>query len=190
MDIQPMTQNGINIVKTLRQLRVLYQEIALLLETADGLMARKGWIAVGGTYVFAGLSYTLSQPQKWLQQDFFRLYKSHDWKNVLSFISVIVDDVERPALLTEPLLTAGCFDYGSGVEFDNLPPAFNYSLPRWHLKMPNRNDNGNLITDQPGPETAFTRVSTLGLPLLSISDTKTLERKIIIPLLANLSPES
>jgi hypothetical protein len=179
--------DGTNVLAALRQLRTFYQEIGLLLGSADNLIEKHSWKATG-SLVYGGLSYTLSEPQKWLQQDIFRLYRSEHLKNALTFVSVTLDDVEKPSRITQPLLTAGCLDYPSEKELGNQLQSFNYSLPRWHLEMPGRIDDGTLIMadHNPIPTSRFVRAATIGMPLLSIENTTALEQRIINPLITEL----
>lgn len=183
-----MSQDETNIILSLRQLRRLYQQLAALLSGADRYMGNHGWGPQGLNYVFANLSYTLSAPQKWMLQDLFRFYRSVDVKHILSFVSVILDDVDNPTNLTEPLVTAGWFDYGVGNDVSAMSVGFNYSLARWHLKVSGRTDDGKIVPFSKGddPKTEFVRGSTFGLPLLSIGDTGSLEEKVMKPLVANL----
>jgi hypothetical protein len=179
-----MTSDGANVVATLRHLRTFYQEIGLLLGSADNLIEKHSWKPTG-SLVYGGMSYTLSEPQKWLQQDIFRLYRSEHSKNVLMFVTVIVDDIEKPSRVTEPLLTAGCFNYPSEKELGIQLQHFNYSLPRGHLNMPGRIDDGTIITAEhnPTPTSGFVTATTIGMPLLSIENTTALEQRIINPLI-------
>jgi|SRR6266496_5707509 hypothetical protein len=180
-----MSNDGVNIVAALRGLRELCAQIALLLSSADKLMSRDGWITIPGGNVYGRLAYTLAEPRRWIQQDIFRFYKNPKLRHLACFVSVILDDVEQPHNITVPLLTAGFFDDGVGNESGVSEKNFNYSLARWHLNMPNRNDDGNLIQveHEPTPKESFKRVATVAVPLLSITDNQDLQNKIITPLL-------
>jgi hypothetical protein len=180
--------DGSNIVEALRSLRKLCAEIASLLSSADNLMSHNGWTPMVGN-VYGRLTYTLAEPKKWIQQDIFRLYRNPELKHLACFISVILDDTEKPDSITEPLLTAGFFDYGIGSEVGISEKHFDYSLVRWHLNMPDRNDKGVLtqIEHEPSLKETFKRVGTIGIPLLSITDALGLQRTIITPLLKGLN---
>jgi len=186
-----MSTDGANVVATLRHLRTFFQEIGLLLGSADNLIEKHSWKRTGNL-VYGRMSYTLSEPQKWLQQDIFRLYRSEHSKNVLMSVTVILDDIENPSRVTEPLLTAGCFDYPSEKELGIQLQHFNYSLPRWHLNMPGRIDDGTIITAEYNPTqiSGFVKVATLGVPLVSIETTTILEQRVILPLITELNARS
>jgi hypothetical protein len=185
-----MNKDEVNIVAALRCLRELCAQIALLLSSADNLMLRDGWIAIPGN-VYGHLAYTLSEPRRWIQQDIFRFYKNPQLKHLACFVSVILDDVEKLHNITVPLLTAGFFDDGIGNESGVSEKNFNYSLARWHLNMPNRNDDGKLlhVEHEPTPKETFKRVATLAIPLLSITDNQGLQNKVIVPLLQALKAD-
>lgn len=182
-----MSDDGKNIIAMLQQLRSLCEQISLLLITAEGLMADESWKAKETGYMFAGISYTLSRPRFWIPQYFFRFYIKADLGHVLAFVSVVLDDVENEKNLKEPLLTAGCFDYGPGNEVGR---KWAYSYARWHLKMQGRSDDGRLLSADskawPKESLPFTRVSTLGVPLTSIADAEGLKSRIIDPLIRGI----
>jgi len=181
-----MSGDGKNIVGLMQQLRKLCEQISLLLMTADSLMSDRGWKAEAAQ-PFAGLSYTLSSPRFWIPQDFSRFYKNDDLRHILGFVSLVLDDAESRTNLEEPLLTAGWFDYGPGEE---VGKRWQYSYVRWHLKMPQRSDDGRLLlassTTWPKEPLPFLRVSTLGVPLTSIADAEALKSGIIEPLIQGI----
>lgn len=186
-----MSEDGKNIIGMLQQLSKLYEQIALLLKTSDSLMKVKGW-TLAGTNVFGGLSYTAANPQGWIPRSFFSLYENEKSPHVSAFISVVLGKREKNLNDQEPLLTAGWFDYGLGKQMGN---RFNYDWPHWHLNMPQRNDEGRLTsadarTFWPKDKAPFSRVSTLGVPLTSISSSEELKNKLIEPLLRELLPRT
>lgn len=172
-----MSEDGKNIVMLFQQMRRFCEEVAQLLTTADGIMLGNGWRNADSN-VIAGLSYTLLRARGWIPQDVSRFYRSNKLQHIVAFISVIVDDWEKNSTLKEPLLTAGWFDYDSS---NAVPTQGLYNYGRWHLTMPDRHDDGKLIsTDSKNwPKESFVRVSTLGVPLVSIIDAQGLENRII-----------
>jgi len=182
--------DGATIVASVRQLRTFCREVALLLRSADSLMSEQGWKSHPGL-VYGALSYTLAEPHRWLQQDFFRLYRCDRLEHVLAYVSVIIDDVERLENVSEPLITAGYLVYPGKEGISSLLRSFDYSIPRWHLNMTSRSDDGILLTagHQPTARAGFLKAATIGLPLLSIEGSTDLQHKILAPLLASLPPE-
>ena len=154
-------------------------------------MNEQGWKSHSGL-VYGALSYTLAEPHRWLQQDFFRLYRCDRLEHVLGYVSVIIDDVERLENVTEPLITAGYLIYPAKDGITSLLRSFDYSIPRSHLNMPARSDDGVLLTaeNQPTARAGFLKAVTIGLPLLSIESSTVLQQKILAPLLASLRSET
>lgn len=181
-----MSEDGKNIVGMLQQLRRLCEELSVLPKTADAMMAEKDWKPVD-TYAVGSLSYTLVRPRQWLPQEVRRFYITDTFSHYLVFLSVILDDWEKENSLEEPLLTAGLIDYGSGnkAPIQGLTP-----YARWHLQMPNRNDEGRLISTDgifwAKDKVPFSRVSTLGVPLTSITNSEELKSKVIEPILQGI----
>lgn len=180
-----MSEDGKNITAMMQQLRRLCEEISLLLGTADTLIANEGWKTTGNTCL--SVSYTLAYPRFWIPREFFRFYKKTDLGQILIFISVLLDNAENESHLQASLLTAGWFDYGPGHEVGN---QWQSSYARWHLQMPERNDEGILLSVDDSkvrwPKEPFVRVSTLGVPLTSVVNTEGLKNKIIEPLVQGI----
>ena len=93
----------------------------------------------------------------------FSTYRNPELKHLACFISVILDDTEKPENITQPLLTAGFFDYGIGNEIGISEKHYDYSLGRWHLNIPDRNDRGVLvqIEHEPSLREPFKKVGQL-----------------------------
>lgn len=162
MEFHTVTGEGRKFQSLLQQLSKLYEQITLLLKTSDSRMQVKGW-TLGGTNVFGGLSYTVANPRDWIPCSFFILYNNKKNPYVSAFISVILGGREKNLNDQEPLLTAGWFNYGSGYQ---IGKNFDYSWPHWRLRMPNRNDDGEILSVSDArklwPKEPFTAVSTLG----------------------------
>lgn len=158
---------GAIIVASIRQLRTFCREVGLLARSADSLISEQGWKSHSGL-VYGALSYTLSEPHRWLQQDFFRLYRCDRLEHVLTYVTVIIDDVERLENVTEPLITAGYLAYPAKDGISSLLRSFDYSIPRWHLNMPSRTDYGIILTaeHQPTSRAGFLKAATIGLPFV------------------------
>ena len=185
-----MSEDGKNIIAMIQQLRTFFEQVSLLLATADTLMAKDSWKPAAGSACCAGISYALHLPRYWLPQDLFRFYKRDDRKHILTFVSVLLPGVDDATNVEEPLLTAGWFDYGAGQEVgDN----WEYSYARWHLRMPEGTADGKLrsagseMWQKENP--IFRRVSTLGRPLTDITNAGELGNAIIDPLLQGITPE-
>jgi len=97
-------------------------------------------------------------------------------------------DEEYEEELTEPLITAGCFDYGKGKHVSNNWKNW-YWHARWYGYMENRIDDGRIYAPKEnwqedwGAEYPFQSYKCFGIPLISITNASDIESKIIKPLI-------
>jgi len=141
-----MSEDGKNILKMVEQIRKLCEQISLLLRTADEQMGKEGWEAYNNV-VLSESSASLLAPEKWFPHELFRFYKNGDYPHLLAYVSVLLDSYSYSGLdkyeeeLTEPLVTAGFFDYGQGKQVgDN----WEYWYSRWYGYMEKRKDDGTI----------------------------------------------
>ncbi len=182
-----MNDDGKNISGMVAQMRKLCAQIALLLRTANDMMKEKGWECVSNAT--ADASYSLSKPRWWIPQYFCQYWTNKDNSGKLSFVSIILDnrDNESSIQIKEPLLMAGWFDYGPGSEVGDWKSEY----CTYHVYMPGRKDDGTpLFADPkkawPEEKYPFIRISTFGVPLITVTDTESLKSRIIDPLLKGL----
>jgi len=178
-----MSDHGEDLLAAIRQTRKLYNEIALLLATADTLMEEAGWDTYGNTAVRWG-STRLQASDSWLPQDAFRFYKHSTQTHLLAFVSVILDDIDQLDLVQEPLVCAGWYDCGHGEEIGD---QWEYFYCRQHLCVPGRRDDGSLISIDPrqaypDQKHRAQKVTTFALPLVGIASAEDLHTQIIEPL--------
>lgn len=180
--------DGEAILETLRRLRKMHEDIALLLRTACSQMEPQGWEPINNTATCYG-SNSIHVPQGWMPVEAFRLMTHPAKPNLLAFVGVLLDHLEEPHLLTEPLVTAGWLDYGK-----NGPVGVNYHYwyCRVHLWMPGRKDDGALLTalhDQAWPDwkQEWHSATSLALPLTAVSDADVLFARVVQPLLKSLT---
>ena len=183
-----MKQQGKDILEAVRQVRRFHCEVASLLGTAAALMDMRGWTGAGGNIATAGGSTAIYAPQLWGPQMAFRFFKHPKAPNVLAFVSVIIDDVDREERVQEPLISAGFYDYGDDGKAGN---NWQYDYARWHLGMPGRTDDGAPYSTDPRqtwPKSShpMQRVTTFALPLVSVGDGSTLEQRVVEPLVAEI----
>lgn len=182
-----MTEEGRKIQFLLDQLSKLYEQIAPCLKTSNSLMKLEGW-GLASTNVFGGLTYTVATPQGWIPRSFFSLYTNKKIPHISAFTSVVLGERKKTLNPMEPLLAAGWFDSGPG---EQIGKRFNYDWPLWHLNMPERNDEGKLLsadarTFWAKEKAPFSRVSTIGFPLTSITSGDEFRIKLLKPLLQGI----
>ena len=114
-----MSDDGKNILRLVKQMRELCQQVSLLLRTADEQMTKAEWDSEGNNAV-AGISYSIMNPAEWIPIMIFRFYKNKDYPRRLAFVSVLLDDHwERKYTIKEPLVSAGFFDHADGELSDD-----------------------------------------------------------------------
>ena len=180
--------NGNEILGSLRQLARFYSDCALLLKTAEACLADAGWQNVTGNRGIADLSKSIEYPEFWPPYYAFRFFGSDRHKSLMAFVSVIFDLPEEPRLITEPLVSAGWFEFGEGV----IPDDKEYYFATLHLWMPNRKDDGTFFQLDPRKEWPdegykISQLTTLAVPLVSVTNSQCLRDRVIEPLLRRIA---
>jgi hypothetical protein len=200
-----MSEESEKIQNLVSQMRKLCTQISLLLRTGDSLMGEADWSPATGNSITSGNSTNLHSPRQWIPQYLYRFYQnSENYPHLQTFLSVILDDRDNndPNItINGPLLTAGCFDWGKGNEIKqvhNWHCVFHCWLPARADSGPKeRQDDGSIVhfnlKGDPDfssfidrHELPYERVSTMGLPLVDISDSESLKNKLISPLLSGI----
>jgi hypothetical protein len=183
-----MDETGKNIVFMMEQVKKLYGQVALLLESAETLMEERGWQSRGSQSL--SISTALYNSKQWAPRVAFRFYQSEGAKHLLPFTSVILFDRDGDVAggLTEPLVCAGWCDYGVGAVASDVWFDWAYH----HAKVPNRRDDGTLQSVD--PQVAWPakgmqnrRFNSLGVPLMQIRGVEDLRARIVEPLLAGIA---
>ncbi|HJX51349.1 MAG TPA: hypothetical protein VJ801_01160 [Polyangia bacterium] len=182
-----MIQSGTEMMKFVKGVRQFSQDLANLLGTVDNLLGGDGWKnAAARDIALAGASAAIYQPELWFPYDVFRFYKHSGKPHVLCSVSVLLDPVDVE--LTEPLLTTCLFDYGK----PNALGEWSYWYSRFHGYMPSRRDDGSWHEQSSDAwpndkrKYQFRRVLTRGLPLAVVTDSASLAKSLIQPLLQRL----
>lgn len=113
-----MNDKGKTIVVAIRSLRKFHADVALLLRTADGPLENAGWKPCSkkapNTATSDG-SASINEPHKWMPHYTCRFYENDKRPDIALFISVIMDNLQDPRLVTEPLVSAGYLRYDAEV---------------------------------------------------------------------------
>jgi hypothetical protein len=186
-----MKKAGENVADVMRQLRTLYEQTALLIQTADTLLGKEGWRYTTNQCVSIGT--VPERATAWYPDDVFHFYacEQPQYLHLLPFVSVIFVDRDKPENIAEPLVSAGVFNYGQGNRVNN---AYSLWYAHTHVWMPNRADDGSFTgTTQkatwPNWNEKFQSVSTMAIPLLTITDAEQLRQKVISPLISRIDSE-
>jgi hypothetical protein len=107
-----VSNDGQNILKLVKQMRKLCEQVAMLLRTVDEQMSKAGW-NTESNYALSELSYSILNPTQWIPINAFQFYRHKDYSNRLAYVSALLDDHwDREYTTAEPLVTAGFLDYG------------------------------------------------------------------------------
>lgn len=182
-----MTASGVSTMEALGQVRVLFEEVAKLLGTADSMMELRGWKRKAANTVTAGTSAALYVPRRWMPHTLFRFYGHPGRPNLLAAVVVLLgvdQDTTAGPNLPEPMVCALVFDYGAG---NAVGGDWKYDFAAWHVCSPDAAYDGRPAVVDPrllpfGKDCKVQRMWSLAVPLMSITDSRELERLIVAPL--------
>lgn len=177
-----------------KQVTKFCEQSSLLLRTIDDQMSKEGWEACSNTVTVGGSNSVLC-PECWFPNILFRFYEHNDHKQLLVFVSILLnDDVDGEYKLVEPVVTAGYFDYGAGKE---VGKNWEYFYAKWYgYNMKHGNEETIFKSEKNWKEEwlkkfpkddvesyPFESWKCFGLPLISITNARDVESKIVNPLL-------
>lgn len=180
--------DGPALMEALQGVQQLYAQVALLLRTADEHLVGEARLAgMGWSRATGEGSASMNDPAGWLPSYVARFFYTED-PHVIAFVSVCL--VDRPGdrfvrPFTEPLVSAGW------VRFE--APAPRPWRAFWWAKMPHWTDHprdGTMsrstgLAGQPDANGAVEQ-RCLALPLVEISTTQQLIRRVLEPMVATL----
>jgi len=179
---------GQDILKAISQVRGLFEQVGLVLQSVESSMKERGWEPKSGNTCVAGSSYTVNYPKNWLPYMVFRFYKHKSFPSKLVAMSVILDDDSGEGRVSEPLASGIVFDYGKGIEIQS---DWNFEYAGWHIYMPKytavKGNDGTVFmckpkTDWPRDNCTADSAASFGVLLVGIGDAKTLIDRVVQPL--------
>ena len=182
-----MSEDGENILKLVKQIRNLCENTSLLLRTVDEKMEKEGWESYSNTAI-SNSSASVQNPKQWFPDILFRFYTNNSHENMLLFVSIILDDdFFGDYKITEPIITAGCFDFGRSFK---VVEDWDYYYARLYGYLKNRKDQGEIHESSPGWQEELDKkywraesYKCFWLPLTSITNVQVIESKIVEPFL-------
>lgn len=182
-----MRKDGENAIQLIRQMKILYREISLVLQTADKYMEEHDWKSKSGN-TSVTWSYHIAYPDWWIPQDIFRFYCKEGLEHLLPFISVILFDRDNEAKLSQPLLSAGFFDYEKGNDIS----IWEYWYAHLHINQDSYEIDGKLrqLILKDSDTYPFKKAYSLAIPLMDIANSQSLVDRIIEPLLDGIGEAS
>ena len=183
-----LASGGQDILKAINQVRGLFEQVGLLLQSVESSMKERSWEPKAGNTCLAGMSYTLYAPRNWLPYVAFRFFIHKSFPSKLAAISVILDDDSGEGRVVEPLATGIVFDYGEGRD---IQEDWLYAYANWHTYMPeytpNRSNDGTVLvcrplTDWKDDNCKAVGAASFAVPLVDIVDARSLLDRVVDPL--------
>ncbi|MGD0146126.1 MAG: hypothetical protein ABSB53_04655 [Nitrososphaerales archaeon] len=184
----------------IKNTKIIFEDVAALLETVGKEMERSGWNPESNTAV-TGVSGVIGQPKLWLPSRMFRFFKNGRYPSLLAFVSVILDDeATGEYTISEPMATAGVLDFGQGshaVEDRNWEYWYSewYGYSSWYgydrgkdewptIQMGPADDWKAKWKEAGARPVSFETFKCFGVPLVEVSSDTETRSKIVAPLLA------
>ena len=187
-----MSDSGKQILESTRKFRQYLKDIGQLLSTAEEMLAIHGFKA-GNYYQAVSKIETadIRWPAWWLPEDAFRFLPYENNVRLLVVISVIMDDINNPESLEQPIVSAAWYKYRDESTEYNWNPSFARNI----LEIQPFKPDGRIIPiplDRITPPKqieggAISSGKILGVPLVEIDNPKKIEERIITPLLESLN---
>lgn len=173
-----MSNEGKKIFDAVKQIRTFFSEIARMLKDCDRLMSECGWDAVG-TASISGSSTSINIPKKWIPYAVNRIYLNKDVKHTTKAISIIFDD-EWKARLEEPVIVGSMYE----TVDEKLDTLNGWDHTWWWLEFTESNADGQVarINDKARQLKEFARFNDIrlfGLPMVAVSDTDSIKKRIV-----------
>lgn len=180
-----MTESGKEITQAIKGFRAFHKQVALLLTTATDELQQCGWETVA-SIATADTSALLGYAEWWMPHYAFRFLTNPGHPGKMAFITVILDHIEDPDAVEEPIVSAGW------MKFDKDKPTKDdiyYWYAKIHLWVDGRKDNGTWTTATPDSLPSdlgtmpFREFNSFAIPLMDAQTSDDLVQKIVQPLL-------
>jgi len=187
--------NGPQILAGLVETRKFLQQVALLIEAADGFLRNAGWSRLHGnraTYI----ADVKTKPRNWMPEYIFSFFSADkgnkDNKNLGLFVGVLLDREGVWAGFKEPWVTCGLFKFSAEIGTKKFEQKHGWVTV--HLKR-ERDPDGKFYDRKLSPEEqerldGLVYEASMALPLMSIKGMEDLKQKVIDPLLKQIEKVS
>ena len=162
------------IIKTFSQIKKIYEQVSLLLTTADDMMAQEQWATDISTVLY-DTAITLHNYDKWLPSIIRRTYINDKYKDLRRYIAVRIDD---DTVDFEPLVIGTTLQ---GL-FENTLEFRSWDAYWWWK------EKGDGVIKEPkvvysSEDRELSEIHSFACPLVDITDSEKLRECIIAPLL-------
>ena len=115
MGVEIMTEtNGRQILTGLAETRKFFEQVSMLIRTAEDILRDEGWEAVFGNKC-ADVTSHLYHPKKWMPSEVYRFFvageDSEVDKDKVLFIGVLLEDKDGWGGFQEPWVTCGLYQF-------------------------------------------------------------------------------
>ncbi len=190
----PLT-DGEQILKGLREARKFFEQVSLLIQTADDLLAAEGWEVLSSWQCTELLGH-VSRPKEWMPTNVYRYYvvdeDSELNKDLALLLGVLLEPEKAWAGFKEPWITWGLLQFSSeknAREFKDWAWVDVHSEseypPDGHPYQYKRTSE-----DRGEEQAELVFYSTMALPLVQIQSAEDLKEKVIKPLLDEIKQVS
>ena len=181
-----MSDDGKQILQSIRNFRSYLENIGKLLSTAGAMLEKRGYEIYSNT-ASVGVSNSIERPNYWILRDAFR-FLTHKNGRILVVISVILDDLDNPDSLEQPLVSAAWFKYSKEVG------DWEWHFSRIILCVQEYSLDGRMMEVPPETEiiSGYKILSSqaLAVPLLEIQSERDIAEKIITPLVESINEKN
>ncbi len=183
---------GKQILTGLSDTREFFEQVSLLIRTAEEFLRDKGWDTLFGNKC-TDITAHLYKPRKWMPTEIYRFFvageDSEENKDMVLFVGVLLDSDGAWGGFKEPWVTCGLYHFNN-EKFDVRKFSY-WNWVRAHLD--DKHDVDGVFHDyECSPEEQEewegpVYQATMALPLTAIDSAQALKSKIIEPLLQKIS---
>jgi hypothetical protein len=164
----------------IRDMKRLFADLSLLLRSADEPFKKYGWLPVqkNANVATTDNSAAVYAPERWMPYYAFRYFESKDRPHAFAYVSVLLDDLDNPDRLSEPLGSAGIVQHGEGGH------GWSYWYARAALFVPGVPQDGRRVEVdvKPFDREFVAKAEVLALPLVEVPDAQAVATKLLAPL--------
>ena len=182
--------NGSQILSGLGETRKFFEQVSLLIRTAEDTLRDEGWETLFGNKC-TDITGHLYKPANWMPTKIYRFFVSDEDnennKDKLLFVGVLLDSAENWGGFREPWVTCGL--YWFKPDFD-VRKFIHWGWVSEHLDCEQDPDglfHDYELTTEDQEEYNLVYETTMALPIVDIDSAQVLKEKIIEPLLTKFA---
>ncbi len=183
--------NGRQILTGLAETREFFQQVSLLIRTAEDSLRDEGWVTLFGNKC-TDITGHLYKPKNWMPTKIFRFFveeeEDGDNKDKVLFVGVLLDGAGSWSGFREPWMTAGFYQFDADKKDVTKFDSWGWiSAQLENEREPDGKFQEYELTSEEREKDYLVYWTTMALPLVSIDSAQTLKEKIIEPLLQKVA---